>query len=81
LIRVFTSGEWADERSAGLRDRFRERFCRFDDGWAAERVVRRVLLGQAEEELPPVVPLHERLPVPAARPAVVTGSRTHTPAR
>ncbi len=81
LIRVFTSGEWADERSAGLRDRFRERFCRFDDGRAAERVVRRVLLGQAEEELPPVVPLHERLPVPAARPAVVAGSRTHTPAR
>ncbi|MCZ4509720.1 bifunctional glycosyltransferase family 2 protein/CDP-glycerol:glycerophosphate glycerophosphotransferase [Streptomyces sp. ActVer] len=81
LIRVFTTGEWADERSAGLRDRFRERFCRFDDGRAAERVVRRVLLGQPEEELPPVVPLHERLPVPAARPAVVVGSRTHTPAR
>lgn len=81
LIRVFTTGEWADERSAGLRDRFRERFCRFDDGRAAERVVRRVLLGQAEEELPPVVPLHERLPVPAARPADFVGPRTHAPVR
>ena len=66
LIRVFTSGAWADERSAVLRSRFRERFCSFDDGRAAERVVRRVLLGQPEEELPPPVPLRERLPVPAA---------------
>ncbi|MEU5346989.1 bifunctional glycosyltransferase family 2 protein/CDP-glycerol:glycerophosphate glycerophosphotransferase [Streptomyces sp. NPDC020766] len=84
LIRVFTTGEWADERSAGLRDRFRERFCRFDDGRAAERVVRRVLLGQAEEELPPVVPLHERLPVPAGGPAAgpttAASRRPHAPA-
>ncbi|MFD9442214.1 CDP-glycerol glycerophosphotransferase family protein [Streptomyces sp. NPDC060006] len=75
LLRVLTSGAWADERSAGLRARFRERFCEFDDGRAAERVVRRVLLGQPEEELPPLVPLRERLPVPAA--AV---SRPRTPA-
>ncbi|MFD3310027.1 CDP-glycerol glycerophosphotransferase family protein [Streptomyces sp. NPDC058694] len=83
LIRILTAGEWADKASAELRGRFRERFCRFDDGRAAERVVRRVLLGQSEVELPPVVPLHERLPVPAAaRPAVaVGGSRSSTPAR
>ncbi|WP_328496004.1 CDP-glycerol glycerophosphotransferase family protein [Streptomyces sp. NBC_00414] len=66
LIRVLTSGEWSDRRSAELRSRFRERFCAFDDGQAAERVVRRVLLGQPEEELPPPIPLRERLPVPAA---------------
>ncbi|WP_221359278.1 CDP-glycerol glycerophosphotransferase family protein [Streptomyces beigongshangae] len=76
LIRVLTSGAWADGRSAELRARFRERFCAFDDGQAAERVVRRVLLGQPEEELPPVIPLRERLPVPAA---VVPHPRT--PAR
>jgi CDP-glycerol glycerophosphotransferase (TagB/SpsB family) len=75
LVRVLTSGEWCDERSAALRSRFRARFCAFDDGRAAERVVRRVLLGQGEEELPPVIPLRERLPVPAA--AV---SRPRTPA-
>ncbi|MEU9182990.1 CDP-glycerol:glycerophosphate glycerophosphotransferase [Streptomyces sp. NPDC048484] len=70
LIRVLTSGEWSDERSAELRSRFRARFCGFDDGQAAERVVRRVLLGQPEEELPPVIPLRDRLPVPAAVAAV-----------
>ncbi|MFE9686147.1 CDP-glycerol glycerophosphotransferase family protein [Streptomyces sp. NPDC006285] len=75
LARVLTSGEWCDERSAELRSRFRARFCAFDDGQAAERVVRRVLLGQPEEELPPLIPLRERLPVPAA--AV---SRPRTPA-
>ncbi|MDQ0776854.1 CDP-glycerol glycerophosphotransferase (TagB/SpsB family) [Streptomyces aurantiacus] len=79
LIRVFTSGEWSDERSAGLRSRFRERFCQFDDGQAAERVVRRVLLGQPEEELPPLIPLRERLPAPAA--AGTTGRRSRTPTR
>ncbi|MFJ2263207.1 CDP-glycerol glycerophosphotransferase family protein [Streptomyces sp. NPDC087844] len=75
LIRVLTSGRWADGRSAALRSAFRERFCEFDDGQAAERVVRRVLLGQPEEELPAPIPLRERLPVPAA--AV---SRPRTPA-
>ncbi|MFD0307626.1 CDP-glycerol glycerophosphotransferase family protein [Streptomyces sp. NPDC127119] len=76
LIEVLTSGRWADGRSAALRSAFRERFCEFDDGQAAERVVRRVLLGQAEEELPAPIPLRERLPAPAA--AV---SRPRTPAR
>ncbi|MFH8464037.1 CDP-glycerol glycerophosphotransferase family protein [Streptomyces sp. NPDC017991] len=75
LLRVLTSGRWADGRSAALRSAFRERFCEFDDGQAAERVVRRVLLGQPEEELPAPIPLRERLPAPAA--AV---SRPRTPA-
>jgi CDP-glycerol glycerophosphotransferase len=44
LQRGFDSGEvWAhDER----RQAFRERFCQFDDGKAAERVVRHVFLGE-----------------------------------
>ncbi|MET9564578.1 bifunctional glycosyltransferase/CDP-glycerol:glycerophosphate glycerophosphotransferase [Streptomyces tauricus] len=75
LIRVLTSGEWADGRSAELRSAFRARFCEFDDGQAAERVVRRVLLGQPEEELPAPIPLRERLPAPAAAVA-----RPRTPA-
>ncbi|MER5176821.1 CDP-glycerol:glycerophosphate glycerophosphotransferase [Streptomyces sp. NPDC002896] len=66
LTRVFLSGEWEDERTGRLRAAFRERFCEFDDGRAAERVVRRVLLGEPAEALPPVVPLHERIPAPAA---------------
>ncbi|MFE1015072.1 CDP-glycerol glycerophosphotransferase family protein [Streptomyces sp. NPDC058794] len=66
LARVFRDGTWADRGSAALRAAFRERFCEFDDGRAAERVVRRVLLGEPPESLPPVVPLAERVPAPAA---------------
>ncbi|MEV0226711.1 CDP-glycerol:glycerophosphate glycerophosphotransferase [Streptomyces sp. NPDC050704] len=73
LIRLFTTGAWADGASARLRSRFRERFCQFDDGRAAERVVRRVLLGQGEDELPPLIPLPARVPVPAPD---RTGTRT-----
>ncbi|GGO97406.1 bifunctional glycosyltransferase/CDP-glycerol:glycerophosphate glycerophosphotransferase [Wenjunlia tyrosinilytica] len=60
LVEVFRSGAWSDERSAAARAAFRERFCEFDDGRAAERVVRAVLLGEAE--VPPVAPPHERTP-------------------
>ncbi|WP_407110450.1 CDP-glycerol glycerophosphotransferase family protein [Streptomyces sp. DSM 116494] len=66
LARVFRDGSYADAASAALRARFRERFCAFDDGRAAERVVRRVLLGEPPEALPPVIPLAERVPAPAA---------------
>ncbi|MFE4052246.1 CDP-glycerol glycerophosphotransferase family protein [Streptomyces sp. YIM B13518] len=68
LARVFRDGSYADAGSAALRARFRERFCAFDDGRAAERVVRRVLLGDPPEALPPVIPLAERVPAPAATP-------------
>ncbi|MFF3914922.1 CDP-glycerol glycerophosphotransferase family protein [Streptomyces sp. NPDC001852] len=47
LARLFASGSWRDEESARLRAEFRERFCEFDDGRAAERVVRTLLLGEA----------------------------------
>ncbi|GGY49155.1 bifunctional glycosyltransferase/CDP-glycerol:glycerophosphate glycerophosphotransferase [Streptomyces djakartensis] len=64
LIDIFATGHWRGSRSAQLRSAFRERFCAYDDGRAAERVVRRVVLG--EPEPPPVVPLGERRPVPSA---------------
>ncbi|AYN41035.1 glycosyltransferase [Streptomyces dangxiongensis] len=46
LARLFESGAWRDEESARLRAEFRARFCEFDDGRAAERVVRTLLLGE-----------------------------------
>ncbi|GGW20313.1 glycosyl transferase [Streptomyces capoamus] len=64
LIDIFATGHWYGSRSAQLRAAFRERFCPWDDGRAAERVVRRVVLGETEP--PPVVPLAERTPAPAA---------------
>ncbi|MGW1029276.1 CDP-glycerol glycerophosphotransferase family protein [Streptomyces sp. NPDC002577] len=64
LADIFTTGAWRDETAAKARAAFRRRFCEFDDGHAAERVVRRVFLGASEESLPPVVPVDERTPAP-----------------
>ncbi|MEV6051052.1 bifunctional glycosyltransferase family 2 protein/CDP-glycerol:glycerophosphate glycerophosphotransferase [Streptomyces sp. NPDC052107] len=64
LIDIFATGHWRGSRSAHLRAAFWQRFCPYDDGRAAERVVRHVVLG--ETGLPPVVPLAERKPVPSA---------------
>ncbi|MFG2359489.1 CDP-glycerol glycerophosphotransferase family protein [Streptomyces sp. NPDC048521] len=64
LTEIFVSGAWRDENAAKARATFRRRFCEYDDGRAAERVVRRVFLGQPEEALPPVLPLEERTPAP-----------------
>ncbi|AOR33968.1 glycosyl transferase [Streptomyces fodineus] len=47
LAWLFASGSWRDEESARLRAEFRARACEFDDGRAAERVVRTLLLGEA----------------------------------
>ncbi|MYW64716.1 glycosyltransferase [Streptomyces sp. SID8379] len=66
LARLFRSGAWADQESAARRTAFRERFCAFDDGRAAERVVRRVLLGEPAEAVEPPLPLARRTPAPAA---------------
>jgi CDP-glycerol glycerophosphotransferase (TagB/SpsB family) len=60
LLDVFLSGRWSDE----ARAEFRRRFCEFDDGFAAERVVRKVFLNQ--ENVPPVALPTER-PSPPAR--------------
>ncbi|MFC5906951.1 bifunctional glycosyltransferase/CDP-glycerol:glycerophosphate glycerophosphotransferase [Streptacidiphilus monticola] len=62
LVEVFRSGAWDDSRATELRGAFRERFNEFDDGRAAERVVRAVFLG--EDTPVPVLPLHERTPAP-----------------
>ncbi|MFI6660109.1 CDP-glycerol glycerophosphotransferase family protein [Streptomyces sp. NPDC050523] len=72
LIDIFATGHWRGSRSTQLRTAFRERFCPYDDGRAAERVVRRVVLG--ETGLPPVIPLAERHPVPSA-----VAARTRAP--
>jgi CDP-glycerol glycerophosphotransferase (TagB/SpsB family)/glycosyltransferase involved in cell wall biosynthesis len=62
LAWLLTSGTWQDEESAGLRAAFRGRFCEFDDGRAAERVVRTVMLGEDLPQPARVAPL----PSPAA---------------
>lgn len=65
LIDIFATGHWRGSRSSQLRAAFRERFCPYDDGRAAERVVRRVVLGETAG-LPPFIPFAERHPVPSA---------------
>ncbi|MDG9721392.1 bifunctional glycosyltransferase/CDP-glycerol:glycerophosphate glycerophosphotransferase [Streptomyces sp. DH41] len=72
LIDLLTSGQWRDDRAAEARDRFRRRFCDFDDGHASERVVRHVFLGEPLAELPPIVPLDQRVPAPPPGPGVAT---------
>lgn len=64
LAEIFTSGAWRDESAAKARAAFRRRFCEYDDGRAAERIVRRVFLGEPEESLPPVLPIEDRTPAP-----------------
>ncbi|WP_333771150.1 bifunctional glycosyltransferase/CDP-glycerol:glycerophosphate glycerophosphotransferase [Streptomyces sp. IBSBF 2435] len=63
LAGVFRGGAWRGEAAGALRAAFRERFCGYDDGLAAERVVRRVFLG--EEGLVPYRPLADRHPAPS----------------
>jgi CDP-glycerol glycerophosphotransferase (TagB/SpsB family) len=64
LAWLLASGSWRDEESARLRAVFRARFCEFDDGWAAERVVRTLILGE-DGWTPPA-------PSPAAHPRAVS---------
>ncbi|WP_371777804.1 CDP-glycerol glycerophosphotransferase family protein [Streptomyces sp. NBC_01438] len=74
LASVLGSREWRSEASAGLRKAFRERFCDYDDGRAAERVVRRVFLG--EETMLPYIPLDERTPAPSPADALEQAGRS-----
>lgn len=46
LAEVLTTGAYASAAATAQRARFRERFCALEDGGAAERVVRRVFLGE-----------------------------------
>ncbi|MEU6285164.1 CDP-glycerol glycerophosphotransferase family protein [Streptomyces sp. NPDC047028] len=64
LTEILTSGAWRNESAAKARAAFRRRFCEYDDGRAAERVVRRVFLGEPEDALPPVLPIEDRTPAP-----------------
>ncbi|MEG3631756.1 bifunctional glycosyltransferase/CDP-glycerol:glycerophosphate glycerophosphotransferase [Streptomyces poriticola] len=64
LAWLFASGAWRDEEAARLRSDFRDRFCEFDDGRAAERVVRTLMLG---EEMPPATRVPGARAVPADR--------------
>ncbi|MFH9391434.1 CDP-glycerol glycerophosphotransferase family protein [Streptomyces sp. NPDC017556] len=67
LFDIFATDHWRGSRSAQLRAAFRARFCPYDDGYAAERVVRRVFLGETDG-LPLPVPSAARR-TPAAVPA------------
>ncbi|MFJ4541617.1 CDP-glycerol glycerophosphotransferase family protein [Streptomyces tibetensis] len=69
LTEILTGDAWRDESAAKTRAVFRRRFCEYDDGRAAERVVRRVFLGQDERDLPPVLPIEERTPAPTPQEA------------
>ncbi|PBC63306.1 glycosyl transferase [Streptomyces sp. Tue6028] len=66
LARLFDSQAWRDDESARLRAGFRARFCEFDDGLAAERVVRTLMLGERPGEPASVV----TVPAQAAHDAV-----------
>ncbi|AJP02262.1 glycosyl transferase [Streptomyces cyaneogriseus subsp. noncyanogenus] len=61
LVRLFASGAWRDEEAARARAAFRERFCEYDDGRAAERVVRTLMLGEPMTG-PAGVPRARRVP-------------------
>ncbi|MEU0739998.1 CDP-glycerol glycerophosphotransferase family protein [Streptomyces sp. NPDC006134] len=61
LAWLFDSGAWRDEEAARLRSAFRDRFCEYDDGRAAERVVRTLMLGEPMTG-PTGVPRARRVP-------------------
>ncbi|MFC8565402.1 CDP-glycerol glycerophosphotransferase family protein [Streptomyces sp. NPDC057245] len=72
LTEILTTDAWHDERAAKARAAFRRRFCEYDDGRAAERVVRRVFLGEDERLLPRILPLEERTPAPTPEEATAS---------
>ncbi|MEU0228776.1 CDP-glycerol glycerophosphotransferase family protein [Streptomyces sp. NPDC006284] len=72
LADILTTDAWHDERATKTRTAFRRRFCEYDDGRAAERVVRRVFLGEDERTLPPVLPIEERTPAPSPEEATAS---------
>jgi CDP-glycerol glycerophosphotransferase len=46
LVDAFRTGAVGDKAATEARAKFRQRFCALEDGHAAERVVRRVFLGE-----------------------------------
>ena len=69
LVEAFRSGEWRGAPTRRLHAAFRERYCPYDDGLAAERVVRRVFLGEMGG-FPTVVPTESRTPAPSPQRAL-----------
>jgi CDP-glycerol glycerophosphotransferase (TagB/SpsB family) len=63
VMAAMQTGSFAEAEAAKHRQLFREKFCEFDDGQAAERVVRTVYLG--EDDIPPIMPLADRTPAPS----------------
>lgn len=59
---VLEDGSYVGPEAGRARRVFRDRFCELDDGRAAERVVRKVFLGEDPE---PPVPLEQRTPAPS----------------
>jgi CDP-glycerol glycerophosphotransferase (TagB/SpsB family) len=47
LFRLFNEGRVDTPETTATRAIFRQKFCSFDDGRAAQRVVRRVMLKEA----------------------------------
>ncbi|NEB18306.1 CDP-glycerol glycerophosphotransferase family protein, partial [Streptomyces coelicoflavus] len=60
LAWLLASGAWRDEEATRLRSAFRARYCEYEDGRAAERVVRTLFLGE---------------PMPGPEPSGVPGAR------
>lgn len=83
LIEVLGSGAWETPSASKLRSAFRERFCQYDDGYAGERVVRQLMLGQdpGSDSVPAIVPLAERGVAPSPAEAYRQLEDTSPPAR
>ena len=66
LVEVFRTRSYESPEARKHLLRFRERFCDYEDGHAAERLVRRVFLGEPREKLLPVgdVPIPTLAPHP-----------------
>lgn len=64
LIEILAGRRFDDADMDERLESFRRRFCDFDDGRSAERVVRKVFL---DEEPDPVLPLEQRTPAPPPR--------------
>ena len=57
LVEIFREGSYDTPETRRLLRKYRWRFCEFDDGRAAERVVKRVFMGK---KVKPTVPLKRR---------------------
>lgn len=60
IVPALNERRFANAESARHLAEFRERFCQFDDGQAAERAVRATMLGESVTDVP-LIPLDRRL--------------------